>query len=149
MKLVRFDEGKAGLIVQLPTGPHVVDVIASLDALAPRDPISQGILNGVLKDKGNWGPLLEHWPMARVGLKWLASTAAKEGSGVVLRRLDDIRTSADDGIISIDISESEVALDPTGRDIMARQFEPSPAITRPTDNPVIPLDHGRTPHWWL
>ena len=51
MKLVRFDGGKTGLMVQFASGPHVIDVIGSLGALSPGDPISQGILNGILKNK--------------------------------------------------------------------------------------------------
>jgi hypothetical protein len=75
MKLVRFDGGKTGLMVQLASGPHVIDVIGSLGALSPDDPISQGILNGILKDKGSWAPLIEHWEQARIGLRRLASLA--------------------------------------------------------------------------
>ena len=52
MKLVRFDGGKTGLMVQLASGPHVIDVIGSLGAFAPDDPLSQGILNGILKEAG-------------------------------------------------------------------------------------------------
>ena len=48
MKLVRFDGGKTGLLVRLPTGLHVIDVIGSLGALSPEDPISNGVLNGIL-----------------------------------------------------------------------------------------------------
>src|SRR6201987_2787759 len=76
MKLVRFDGGKTGLMVELRSGPHVIDVIGSLGALAPDDPISQGILNGILKDKGSWAPLIDHWEQARTGLRRLAALAA-------------------------------------------------------------------------
>jgi hypothetical protein len=61
MKLVRFDGGKTGLMVQLAAGLHVIDVIGSLGVLSPDDPVSHGILNGILKDKGNWAPLIAHW----------------------------------------------------------------------------------------
>jgi hypothetical protein len=47
MKLVRFDGGKTGLMVQCASGPHVIDVIGSLGVLPPDDAISQGILNGI------------------------------------------------------------------------------------------------------
>jgi hypothetical protein len=66
MKLVRFDGGKTGLMVQLASGPNVIDVIGSLGALSPDDPISQGILNGILKDQGSWAPLIEHWEQAEL-----------------------------------------------------------------------------------
>jgi hypothetical protein len=148
MKLVRFDDGKTGLIVRLSTGLHVIDVIASLSALAQGDPISQGILNGIFKDKGSWGPLIEHWPIARVGLKRLANTAAIDGSGVVLRRLDDVRmpahTADADGIISLDIAEWEtVAHDPTGRDVMAEQFALHALNAKPLDGRIVTLDAHR------
>src|SRR6516225_3148135 len=47
MKLIRFDEGKTGLVVELPTGPHVIDIIASLPVMALGDAISPGVLNGL------------------------------------------------------------------------------------------------------
>jgi hypothetical protein len=50
MKLIRFDGGKTGLMVQFAPGSHVIDVIGGLGTLSPDDPISQGILNGILKE---------------------------------------------------------------------------------------------------
>jgi hypothetical protein len=35
MKLIRFDDDKTGLVVELSAGPHVVDVVASIGALVP------------------------------------------------------------------------------------------------------------------
>ena len=83
MKLVQFDGGKTGLMVQLAAGPHVIDVIGSLGVLVPDDPISQGILNGILKDQGSWAPLIEHWEQARSGLRRLASLALAESRPTV------------------------------------------------------------------
>src|ERR1700722_2090522 len=74
-KLVRFDGGKTGLMVQLASGPHIIDVIGSLGVFSPGDPVSQGILNGILKDRASWAPLIEHWQHARIGLRQLASMA--------------------------------------------------------------------------
>src|SRR5260370_37164202 len=92
MQLIRFDGNKTGLIVELASGIHVVDVIASIGALAAEDPISHGILNGLLKDNGSWAQLLEHWEMARKGLHRLAVLARAPGSTqVVLRRPDEGR----------------------------------------------------------
>ena len=90
MKLVRFDGGKTGLMVELPSGPHVLDVIGSLGALAPDDPISQGVLNGMLKDNGKWSALIEHWPLARVGLRRLGllALADPKAERLVIRRAD-------------------------------------------------------------
>ena len=135
MKLVRFDDGKTGLMVQLASGPHVIDVIGSLGVFAPDDPISQGILNGILKDKGSWAPLIEHWEQARMGLRRLVSLASAnpDRSHLVIRRVDEVRLAPPQrnprSIVALEIVESsEVAQDPTGREAMERQFGvPSPA----------------------
>ena len=144
MKLVRFDGGKTGLMVELPSGPHVLDVVGSLGALAPDDPISQGVLNGILKDNGKWSSLIEHWPLARVGLRRLGllALANPNEERLVMRRADEARLAepADDpnDIIAIDITVSNrIKLDPTGREAMARQFSvPSAAV----DDRVVALD---------
>src|SRR6202041_3624889 len=92
MELVRFDHAKTGLVIELSSGPHVVDVVASIGALIPEDPISHGVLNGLLKDNGNWAPLIEHWKMARAGLRRLTIlTQSGTSPQVVLRRYDEIR----------------------------------------------------------
>jgi len=109
MKLIRFDGNKTGLVVELASGTHVVDVIASISALVPEDPISHGVLNGLLKDNGTWAQLIQHWEMARKGLRRLAVLAQASGSTqVVLRRLDEVRGASardPDGIGSLDIAE--------------------------------------------
>jgi len=143
MKLVRFDGGKTGLMVQLASGPHVIDVIGSLGVLSPDDPISQGILNGILKDKGSWAPLIEHWEQARIGLRRLASLANPDRLHLVICRADEVSLAPllrnQRGIVTLDITESsEVAQDPTGREAMERQFGvPSPADTEVTS--IIPF----------
>jgi len=145
MKLVRFDSGKTGLMVQLAAGPHVIDVIGSLGVLSPDDPISQGILNGILKDKGSWAPLIAHWEQARVGLRRLASLALAnpDRPHLVICRADEVSPVLllrnPGGIVALDIVESsEVAQDPTGREAMERQFGvPLSADTQVTS--VIPF----------
>jgi hypothetical protein len=129
MKLIRFDGGKTGLMVQLASGPHVIDVIGSLGALSPDDPISQGILNGMLKDGGSWAPLIGHWEQARTGLRRLASLAFAnpDRACLVICRADEARLAPPlgnpRGIVTLDIAEAgEVAQDPTGREAMQRQF---------------------------
>jgi hypothetical protein len=164
MKLIRFDGNKTGLVVELASGTHVVDVVASIGALALEDPISHGVLNGLLKDNGSWAQLIQHWGMARKGLRRLAVLAQASGP-VVLRRLDEVRgTSArhPDGIGSLDIGELEAATqDPTARKVMERQFSEAsrgppgsetmtkqfsdgPAEAAPSDNRVILLSNART-----
>jgi hypothetical protein len=145
MKLVRFDDGKTGLIVQFASGPHVIDVIGSLGAFAPDDPLSQGILNGILKDKGSWAPLIEHWEQARTRLRRLASLASAnpDRPHLAICHADEARLALPlgnpRGIVTLDIAESsEVAQDPTGRETMARQFGvPSPADMQVTS--IIPF----------
>lgn len=144
MKLVRFDGGKTGLMVELPSGPHVLDVVGSLGALAPDDPISQGVLNGILKDNGKWSSLIEHWPLARVGLRRLGLLAVAEPNGerLVIRRADEARIAdpADDpdAIVAIDITvSSRIKLDPTGREAMLRQFSGAAPVD---DDRVVALD---------
>lgn len=44
MRLVRFGEARTGILIELPAGPHVLDIVASVGALSPGDPISDGIL---------------------------------------------------------------------------------------------------------
>jgi hypothetical protein len=109
-----------GLLVQLAYAPYVIDVIGSLGVLAPDDPISQGILNGILKDKGSWAPLIEHWQQARTGLRRLASLASANPvrPDLVMRRADEVSLALlsrnPRGIAIIEIIESsDVAQDPT------------------------------------
>jgi hypothetical protein len=150
MKLVRFDGGKTGLMVQFASGPHVIDIVGSLGTLSPDDPISQGILNGILKDKGSWAPLIEHWEQARRGLRRLASlSSANPGRPhLVIRRADEARLALplenSRAIATLDIAESsEVAQDPTAREAMARQFGvPSPADTPVTTIIPFPDSNG-------
>ena len=164
MKLIRFDGNKTGLVVELASGTHVVDVVASIGALTPEDPISHGVLNGLLKDNGSWAQLIQHWGMARMGLRRLAVLAQASGP-VVLRRLDEVRSTSachPDGIGSLDIGELEAATqDPTARKVMERQFSEAsrgppgsesmtkqfsdgPAEAAPSDNRVILLSNART-----
>ena len=165
MKLIRLDNNKTGLVVELPSGPQVIDVVASIGALAPEDPISHGVLNGLLKDNGDWAPLIQHWKMARAGLRRLTILAQMGSPQIVLRRCDEDRGASSrhpDAIASLDIGERDaVAPDPTGREVMERQFishsldptgrsimmsPPSTGSreTEPTDNRVIVLSDVRT-----
>ena len=155
MKLVRFDDDKTGLVVELSSGPHVVDVVASIGALIPGDPISHGVLNGLLKDNGSWAPLIQHWKMARSGLRRLAILAQTAGSSqIVLRRLDDLKEPSvqPDRINSLDIGElNATSQDPTGREAMERKFaetRPNPTgrgtVATPITERIIQLSNVRT-----
>jgi hypothetical protein len=112
MRLVRFGEARTGILLELPTGPHVLDVVASLSALSPEDPIGHGILNGILKDGGSWAALVQHWASARVGLAKLAlmASSTRDYPGLVIHRraeLDAMPKSTRSGeIVALGIAES-------------------------------------------
>ena len=93
MKLVRFGEQRTGLVVELPTGPHVIDIVASVGTLLPEDPVSSGVLNGILREGGSWAPLIEHWTYARAGLKRLAEVALRrpDHPDLIMRPFDRAR----------------------------------------------------------
>lgn len=150
MKLVRFDDRKTGLLLQLPTGLHVIDVVASLGALVPEDPISNGVLNGILKDRGGWAPLIAHWQHARNGLRRLALLAATnpDHSGLAIHRFEDVRVSSrshrTNDIATLEITEQgEFACDPTGREAMLRQISLLPRTDDCSGSCVIELDAHR------
>ena len=113
MRLVRFGEARTGILLDLPTGPHVLDVVASVGALSSEDPISIGILNGILKDGGTWGPLIQHWASARVGLGKLVHMASSTPfhPGLVIHRcaeLDAPSKSTKGGeIVALGIAEND------------------------------------------
>jgi hypothetical protein len=52
MKLVRFGDRRTGLVVDLEARLHIIDVVASVGALLPHVPISNGVLNGILREGG-------------------------------------------------------------------------------------------------
>jgi hypothetical protein len=137
MKFVRFGENRTGMVINLPAGTHVLDIVASVSVLLPEDPISNGIVNGILKDGGSWGPLVEHWPRVRTGLRKLATAAHRspDHPHLVLRSWEDARVmpGGSSGIASMDISDSPTAasLDPTGRAAMTDRF--SAAHQNPAD----------------
>ena len=75
MRFVRFGGTRTGILLEFPTGPHVLDVVASVGALSPDDSVCSEILHDVLKD-GTWGPLLQHWARVGVGLRKLVHMAS-------------------------------------------------------------------------
>lgn len=74
MKLVSMDGGRIGLFVMLPKGPHAIDIANSLGVL-PHDPLSNGLLNGALKDGHDWSIIVKHWVHLRGPLNKLLSVA--------------------------------------------------------------------------
>jgi hypothetical protein len=142
MKLVGIDGGAIGLVVELPTGPHVIDLANSIGALAGHDLVSGGLINGALKEKSAWGALVANWQYLRLPLARLAGIAVANPDHpcLVLRRPADCRQSGDtQGIAALDITyaSNPADSDPTGRLAMARQFaEP---VVEPAEQDVSSL----------
>jgi hypothetical protein len=139
MKFVRFGENRTGLVINLPAGTHVLDIVASVSVLLPEDPISNGIVNGILKDGGSWGPLVEHLPRVRTDLRRLATVAHRspDHPHLVLRSWEDaqVMPAGSSGIVSMEISDAPTAasLDPTGCAAMMDCFSAAhqkPAATK-------------------
>jgi hypothetical protein len=111
MRMVRFGEARLGIFLELPTGPHVLDVGASIRALQPGDPTSNGILSDILKDGDTWGALIQHWDSARVPLTKLVQIASNTPGhpGLVMHRsaeVDAMPKSARAGeIVALGIAE--------------------------------------------
>jgi hypothetical protein len=127
MRLVRFDDWKTGLVVQLPIGLRVIDVIESLGAISLEAPIAD-VLNDTLTDRGSWGPLIEQWDQTSVGLRQLALLAAfsPHNSRLVIHRLDEIHIGFSSGsfndVAFLDIAESsEVVGDTAWRERLSQQ----------------------------
>jgi hypothetical protein len=128
MKLVRINAEKIGLLVQLPTGPHAVDIVKSLGVFAAHDPVSGALINGVLKERCAWVALINNWNYLRMPFELLARTALANADDSRLaispfvygRQMEDPPR----GIVAIDITDAAdlESHDPTGRLAMARQF---------------------------
>jgi hypothetical protein len=126
MKFVKVDSGEIGLLVELPTGPHVVDIAKSLGVFA-HDLVSGGLINGTLKEQCAWAALVNNWPYLRMPFELLARMAlANPGDQrLVLYPCSHARqTQALHGIVALDITHAAdlETHDPTGRLVMARQF---------------------------
>jgi len=145
MKLVSLGDGKIGLHVLLPTGPHAIDIGASVGVFTPQGPLSNGILNGSFKDGGNWSAIVKHWTHLKWPLKRLANIAAicPEHPLLVLRPLTERHGQRESAgsILTIEITDKEdlEVLDPTGRLAMERQFTPrsEESASIAPDAPVI------------
>jgi hypothetical protein len=134
MKLAMTTDGKIGLVVALPNGPHIVDIAESVGAFAPHDPLSNGLLHGAFKDGGDWPSIVRHWTHLQWPLKRLALIAetCPDHSGLVLQSLADrdLKSESANPIVAIDITDMQPLeqRDPTGRRAMELQF-----VTPPQD----------------
>jgi hypothetical protein len=129
MKLVRMSDEKVGLLVLLPGGLHVIDIASSLGVFVPHDPLSNGLLNGALKDGCNWSLIVKCWAHLRSPLKKLANvaTVTPDHPCLVMQPFTEQLQIKDaiDQIAALDITDTEER-DPTGRRTMARQFSELP-----------------------
>lgn len=140
MKLVVIDDGAIGLLVELPAGPHVIDLANSLGALAGHDLVSGGLINGALKEKSVWGALVANWQYLRLPLARLAGIAVANPDHpcLVLHRLADCRQYGE-GIVALDITYASdpAGPDSTGRRVLARRFA-EPGV-EPAERPMSSL----------
>jgi hypothetical protein len=126
MKLVGIDGGAIGLLVELPAGPHVIDLAKSLGVFAGHDLMSSGLINGALKERSAWGALVANWRYLRLPLARLAGIAVANPDHpcLVLHRLADCRQSVvAEGIVALDIAyaSNPESADPMGRPATAGQ----------------------------
>jgi hypothetical protein len=128
MKLAKMTDQTIGLIVALPSGPHIVDIAKSVGIFAPHDPLSNGLLNGAFKDGGDWSSIVKHWAHLQWPLKRLALIAetCPDHRGLVLQSLArrKLKGESANPIVAIDITDMQPfeERDPTGRRAMERQF---------------------------
>lgn len=115
MKLVKFDGERMGLAIELSSGPHVIDIAASLDALSSIDPFALGSLKSVFDGGANWSALIEQWDCAGSGLHQLEllGRTNPHGCGVVVLSSDQVhiatRSTAPGDIATLEIVESPKA----------------------------------------
>jgi len=145
MKLVRMDGDRIGLFVLLPKGPYAIDIANSLGVFH-HDPLSNGLLNGALKDGHDLSIIVKHWVHLRWPLKKLLSIALAnpDAPRLVLQPLVDATgtASAANPIIAIEVTDIERAEehDPTGWHAMHRQFALPPrneAVRQPTADETV------------
>ena len=140
MKLAKITDDKIGLIVTLPNGPHIVDIAKSVSVFTPHDPLSNGILNGVFKDGGDWLSIVKHWAQLRWPLKRLARIAetCPDHPGLVLQSLvsRNLRGESAHSIVAIDVTDMQPCeeRDPTGRRAMEQQVAKSHQDTKEVDS---------------
>ena len=75
MKLVKTKDEGIGLYVELPEGPHIIDIANSLGVFAAHGPMYGALINGVLKEKFVRAALVNNWHYLRKPLALLARTA--------------------------------------------------------------------------
>jgi 2-keto-4-pentenoate hydratase/2-oxohepta-3-ene-1,7-dioic acid hydratase in catechol pathway len=88
IRLVRFDANATGLLVRSGREALVVDVAASLDALAPEE---ASFLGGLVQPGTSWVPLIEQWARCSDPLERLEYAAGSDShDGVQVKRVGDV-----------------------------------------------------------
>lgn len=130
MKLVRTNDG-IGLLVELPAGPHVVDIGRSVGVFAAQDPVAGALINGTLKETSVWTALVNNWRYLRTPLAQLARTALlhPDDPHLAFQPFAQAQQVEQSGIIALEITDAaDLDIhDPTGRLVMVRQFSTAPA----------------------
>jgi hypothetical protein len=119
-------------------------VVASLGTLLPEDPVSSGVLNGILREGGSWALLIEHWTYVRAGLRRLAEVALRrpDHPGLIMLPFDGILAAPSTGnsprITALEITElnNDAESNPESR-------EPAPVTDRVAEERVVALDAYR------
>lgn len=141
MKLITMNSGEIGLLVELATGTHVVDIAKSLSVFAALDPVSGALINGTLKEKSAWVALIRNWRYLRMPLALLARTALADPDDrrLVVCPLMQVWkvTASPPGIAALDITDAtDLDIhDPTGRLVMEKQLAESVAEPAELDMP--------------
>lgn len=125
--LTRFNDNRLGLIIEGLHGRQIVDVIHSLERISGST--GQGMLE-CFRGVDDWGSILQKWQQLRPALIELihrTQTSDSDKSELIVFPLDAVRlgqsSASPISVATLQISElCDVTLDPTGREIMARQF---------------------------
>jgi hypothetical protein len=122
--------------VDLPAGPHVLDLAKSLGASAAHDPVSSALITSVMKEKFVWVALVNHWQSLRKPLALLARMALNnpDDPRLVLRPFAEAQQSGESlhGIVALDITD---AADLESRDPIG-QFVRTERLAEPVVEPA-------------
>jgi hypothetical protein len=124
MKFIKTDSGEIGLLVELPTGTHVVEIAKSVAVFTAHDPVSGALINGTMKEKSAWVALINNWRYLQIPLALLARTAMVNPDDPrlsVYPLMQVWRTKeSSSGIALLDITDAaDLDIhDPTGRLVM-------------------------------
>lgn len=113
MRLVRFGVARTGILLEFPTGPHVLDIAASVEALSPEDLPGNGILIEILKNDDALGSLIQHWAKVRVRLRKLVRLASStpDHSGLVIHPYAELaalpKSTGSGEIVALGVAEDD------------------------------------------